>query len=62
MKYYVGTSGYDYKHWREKFYPKNLARKKWFEYYRSVFDSVELNNSFYRWPTKKTIKSWRDQA
>jgi uncharacterized protein YecE (DUF72 family) len=51
-----------YKHWRGLFYPDTLAVKRWFAYYADVFDTVEINNSFYRLPTPETFAAWRNQA
>jgi uncharacterized protein YecE (DUF72 family) len=55
----VGTSGWRYKHWKGRFYPKDLPTAKWLEYYARHFDTVELNNPFYRQPEKKTFEKWR---
>lgn len=58
----VGCSGWNYKHWRELFYPKGLPASRWFAFYADHFDTVEINNSFYRLPTPETFGRWRDQA
>ena len=58
----IGCSGWNYKHWRERFYPKGLPQRRWFEYYAEHFDTVEINNSFYRLPPAETFRKWRDQA
>lgn len=58
----VGCSGWEYKHWKGEFYPAELPRHRWFKHYASVFDTVELNNSFYRLPQKQTMRQWRLQA
>ena len=58
----IGCSGWNYKHWRERFYPPKLPQKRWFEHYSDVFDTVEINNSFYRLPSADTFAKWRDQA
>jgi uncharacterized protein YecE (DUF72 family) len=58
----VGCSGWNYKHWRERFYPKGLPVRLWFEHYAATFDTVELNNSFYMLPKAETFRKWRDQA
>ena len=55
----VGTSGWQYKHWKGRFYPKDLPTAKWLEYYARHFDTVELNNPFYRQPERKTFEKWR---
>ncbi|MBT1702391.1 DUF72 domain-containing protein [Chryseosolibacter indicus] len=57
-KWWVGCSGFSYKHWKGKFYPDNVPQKKWFEYYCENFNTVELNVTFYRVPTLETFKSW----
>ena len=57
---YLGTSGwFYYKNWVGDFYPFNLPRNKYFEYYSKYFNSLELNSTFYRFPTKTTIKNWK---
>jgi uncharacterized protein YecE (DUF72 family) len=45
-KYYIGTSGWVYPHWRGVFYPPKLPQSKWLEYYTGLFSTVELNNGF----------------
>jgi uncharacterized protein YecE (DUF72 family) len=58
----IGTSGYVYSHWREIFYPAGMPQKNWFARFAEVFDTVELNNSFYRLPSAEAFKSWHDRA
>ncbi len=58
----VGCSGWIYKHWRGLFYPDGLAVKRWFAFYAAEFDTVEINNSFYRLPPPETFETWRRQA
>lgn len=58
----LGTSGYQYKHWRGCFYPEELRQKDWFEHYAGSFDTVEINNSFYQLPSLDTFKQWRERA
>jgi uncharacterized protein YecE (DUF72 family) len=58
----IGTSGWHYKHWRGRFYPEGLPVKKWFDYYCTHFDTVELNNSFYRLPTVAAFDGWRESS
>lgn len=59
---HIGCSGWNYRHWRGAFYPDKLAAKRWFEFYAATFDTVEINNSFYRLPSAETFAKWRDQA
>jgi len=58
-KIHIGTSGWNYKHWRGNFYPEDLKSSDWFEYYVKHFLTVEINNSFYQLPEKKTFEKWR---
>jgi len=59
---YVGTSGYQYGHWRGPFYPPDLPKGRWFAHYAERFDSVEINNTFYRLPAPEVFERWREQA
>jgi uncharacterized protein YecE (DUF72 family) len=54
----IGTSGWTYDHWAGRFYPEGLARSRWRDYYVGVFDTVELNASFYRWPGVRPFQGW----
>ena len=58
----VGCSGWQYKHWRNDFYPADLPASRWFERYASVFDTVEINNTFYRLPEETTFAAWAARA
>ena len=58
----IGTSGWHYRHWLGTFYPAGLKSTEMFAYYRRFFDTVELNNSFYRLPTPEAFRAWRDSA
>lgn len=60
MKYYVGCSGWHYEHWRGLYYPQDLPRPEWLSFYAGQFDTVELNNSFYRVPSEKAFAAWRE--
>jgi len=60
--YYVGTSGWHYDHWRDRFYPEKLVKAKWLEFYASHFTTVEVNNSFYRLPSEAAFATWRDSS
>lgn len=59
---FIGTSGWNYNHWRGIFYPEKLSTKDWFDYYRKKFDTVEINNTFYNLPDSVVFKSWEKQA
>lgn len=59
---YIGTSGFMYRHWRGNFYPDGLAQNRWFIHYSSVFNTVELNVTFYRLPEKRTFEKWHSET
>lgn len=63
MHFRIGCSGWFYSHWRGIFYPRQEpTTKNWFGYYASVFDTVELNAPFYRWPKPATVRRWKRDA
>lgn len=63
MRVNVGCSGWFYSHWRGVFYPPaEPTTKNWFGYYANVFDTVELNAPFYRWPKPATVRRWKRDA
>ena len=61
-KIYVGTSGYNYTHWINKFYPKDVPQKMWLEFYTQTFNSVELNVTFYRLPKDTVFQGWHKRT
>lgn len=58
---FVGCSGWRYWKWRDSFY-KGVPQRRWFEHYLDHFDTVEINASFYSWPTVANVQAWRRQA
>src|SRR5918999_1525296 len=54
----IGCSGWNYAHWRERIYPKGLPQRRWLEHYATLFDTVEINNTFYRLPARPAVASW----
>jgi uncharacterized protein YecE (DUF72 family) len=58
----VGCSGWQYEHWKGDFYPADLPQTRWLERYASVFDTVEINNSFYRLPEASTFARWSERV
>lgn len=56
---YIGTSGWHYDHWEGPFYPPDLPKDAFLVHYAERFRTVEINNSFYRLPTEKTLARWR---
>lgn len=58
MQYRIGCSGFYYPQWKEKLYPKGLPPKSWLAHYSSVFNTVELNGTFYRQPKLADLKKY----
>jgi len=58
MPILVGTSGWQYRDWRGPFYPHRLPLRRWLEFYADHFDTVEVNNAFYRLPERSTFEAW----
>jgi uncharacterized protein YecE (DUF72 family) len=56
--YFIGTSGWHYDDWRGRFYPEKLPKAKWLEFYAKHFNTLELNNTFYRLPTENAFHNW----
>ncbi|WP_018615193.1 DUF72 domain-containing protein [Segetibacter koreensis] len=59
MSVHIGTSGWSYDHWHGILYPHGSARWDRLNYYVQQYQTVELNSSFYRWPTTAAFKSWK---
>lgn len=58
----IGTSGYQYDHWRTVFYPGEMPKSGWFDHYAERFDTVEINNTFYSLPSAAAFDRWRKRA
>jgi uncharacterized protein YecE (DUF72 family) len=58
----IGCSGWNYAHWRERFYPRGCPPSRWLRYYAERFDTVEVNATFYRLPTRKAVAGWVEQS
>jgi uncharacterized protein YecE (DUF72 family) len=59
---YIGCSGYHYKVWKGKFYPPEMKNKDFLSFYSEKFNSVEINNTFYRLPEKNIFRLWAEQT
>jgi len=59
-KLYIGTSGWQYPHWKEIFYPKGLPVARQLQYYSQLFSATEINSTFYRLPSKTAVAKWMD--
>jgi uncharacterized protein YecE (DUF72 family) len=59
---YVGTSGWQYRDWRGRFYPTKLPQREWLAYFSSRFPTVEINNTFYRLPKEESFDRWSRES
>lgn len=59
---WIGTSGWVYRHWIARFYPPDLPQRAWLGYYARSFETVEINRSFYRLPTRDQFAAWAAQV
>jgi uncharacterized protein YecE (DUF72 family) len=59
---HVGTSGWQYRDWKERFYPASVKQADWLRYYAQHFPTVEVNNAFYRLPDKAVFARWAEQV
>lgn len=59
---YVGTSGWQYPHWRRVFYPERLPQREWLAYFAERFQTVEVNNTFYSLPEKSVFEHWSQKT
>ena len=57
-RFLVGTSGWNYPHWRGRFYPNELPQRVWLAYYARHFPTVEINTTFYHLPASRTFVQW----
>src|SRR5688500_7452569 len=58
----IGCSGWVYKDWRGDSYPEDLPQRRWLERYAQMFDTVEVNNTFYRLPTVAAVERWAEET
>jgi uncharacterized protein YecE (DUF72 family) len=58
----IGTSGWNYTHWRGTVYPKGVPARRWLEHYATLFDTVEVNATFYRLPKPQAVESWAEET
>jgi uncharacterized protein YecE (DUF72 family) len=62
LQWYIGCSGFAYKEWKDVFYPAKLPQKDWFRFYTDHFNTLELNVTFYRFPTLNSLHAWYNKA
>ena len=61
-KVLIGCSGWNYDDWRGRFYPEGEPRRRWLELYAEHFDTVEVNATFYRLPSRDAVAAWAAQT
>ena len=61
-RYYLGCSGFSFRDWKGVFYPHDVPPRKWFSYYCTRFDALELNVTFYRLPELSAFEGWYGQS
>ena len=61
-KFWIGTSGYNYKEWKGPFYPPEIAEPEMLKYYAQRFATVEINYTFYRMPNVRTLQGWAKET
>lgn len=62
MPVHLGTSGWQYRDWKGRFYPQKLPIRSWLEHYAERFATVEVNNAFYRLPERRVFEAWRERT
>ncbi len=62
MRVLIGTSGYSYKEWKGPFYPQDLPAARFLGFYAAAFETVEINNTFYRMPTPALVEGWASEV
>src|SRR4051794_34906177 len=58
----VGCSGWNYPDWRERVYPRGMPPRRWLSHYATLFDTVEVNSTFYRLASRDAVASWVEQT
>ena len=58
----IGCSGWNYADWRERVYPRGLPPRRWLGRYAELFDTVEVNSTFYRLASRDAVAAWVEQT
>ncbi len=58
----IGCSGWNYPDWRERVYPRGVPPRRWLEHYAGLFDTVEVNSTFYRLASRDAVATWVQQT
>jgi uncharacterized protein YecE (DUF72 family) len=61
-RFHIGCSGFYNKHWKEVFYPSDLPQKEWLTFYSNKLHTLELNVTFYRFPSLRTMQNWYNKS
>ncbi|MCL5876560.1 MAG: DUF72 domain-containing protein [Candidatus Bathyarchaeota archaeon] len=61
-EYFLGCSGFYYNHWKGTFYLPNQPKTHWLPYYSKIFNTLEVNSTFYRYPSEKMLKNWNQKT
>lgn len=59
---HIGCSGWNYADWRERVYPRGVAQRHWLAHYAGLFDTVEVNSTFYRLASRDAVATWVEQT
>ena len=59
---HVGCSGWNYPHWRGSVYPRHMPPSRWLEHYATLFETVEVNSTFYRLASPNAVERWIQQT
>jgi uncharacterized protein YecE (DUF72 family) len=59
---FIGCSGWYYKDWKYNFYPADISSKHFLSYYADTFKTVEVNNTFYNFPSSNSMMNWYNQT
>jgi uncharacterized protein YecE (DUF72 family) len=62
MPLLIGCSGWSYEDWVGPFYPVDMDKREWLDYYSRYFPTVEINSTFYRFPNVHVVKAWVEKG
>lgn len=62
IEFYIGCSGWNYSGWIVIFYPKDMGSKDYLSYYSKFFNFIEVDLTYYNFPSKFTVRAWKDKT
>jgi uncharacterized protein YecE (DUF72 family) len=62
VQFRIGTSAFTAAGWEDSFYPTGMKPKDYLTYYSTKFDTVEIDSTYYRTPSPKTVTGWADKV